>query len=508
MDEVNPALVSPYKDSLKELVHLTLVPLDLQSESEQTVLDQQLGKEEITVDVPPGEHVLYFLVKLTGYMAVINGAPGANGPVLNHFDADAVKRYLDRISDRLSATLGPLGQSLRAFFTDSIELEGANWCADMQEQFRRRRGYDLSPWLPFVLFKVGEMGNPVSGTYGSAFSPDFNSRVEFVRYDFETLKRELFQERFVETFADWCRRIGVKSRMQAYGMECDVMTGSMTVDIPECETWIRSEQVKNFGTGDYRVGRDYTMVNKFVSSAAHLAGKQLISCEEMTNTDDPFHASLDRIKVAGDQTLLSGVTQTILHGFNYSPANAPFPGWVRYGTYFSERNTWWPYLRLWTDYIARLSALFQNSVMQADIAILPPMADLASRYGFQRDPFPRLAYPDYVFKVWEAIHQNGSGCDYLSEKIIRQSRVKDGRLVFRQRSYQALLLPDMDSLHPETAKVLSAFVTSGGTLLFIEKAPHRAPGLSDNGPAEQRRLKADPRHAGQVPSPRGRAPHR
>jgi hypothetical protein len=267
--------------------------------------------------------------------------------------------------------------------------------------------------------------------------------------------------------------------MQAYGMDCDPIAAGMMIDIPECETWIRSEQVEEFGSGDYTRGRSYTMINKFVSSAAHLADKRLISCEEMTNTDDPFHASLDRIKVAGDQSMLSGVNQSVLHGFNYSPPAAPFPGWVRYGTYFSERNTWWPYFNRWVNYKARLSALFQHAEMQADIAILPPWADLASRYGFQRDPFPKIVYPDYLYKVWEAVHQNGSGCDYVSEEIIAKSVVKDGRLIFGNRSYKAILIPAAESIRPLTAEQLQSFVQSGGTVVFIGSTPHLSPGLAD-----------------------------
>jgi hypothetical protein len=121
------------------------------------------------------------------------------------------------------------------------------------------------------------------------------------------------------------------------------------------------------------------------------------------------------IKIAGDQSILSGVTHSVLHGFNYSPLKAPFPGWVRYGTFFNERNTWWPYFRKWADYKARLYAVLQHAEMQADIAILPPLADLSMKFGFQRDPFPSFAYPAYVYQVWEAIHQNGSGCDYVTE---------------------------------------------------------------------------------------------
>jgi len=417
LHSVSPSFVSPYKDSEKDLFQLRLVPSALSTISASVDLDAQLHRDVITLDVPTGEHVLYFLVKITGFMSVINGAPGATGPVLNHYSEQAVARYLDRLSDRLSASIGPLSEHFRAFFTDSIELEGANWCNDMLSEFRRRRGYDLSLWIPFVLFKVGGMGNAVAEKYGASFSHELEAQINLVRYDFETTKHELFQERFVLTFAKWCKRNGVKSRMQAYGMDCDPIAAGMLLDIPECETWIRSEQIEDFGTGDYRRGRSYTMINKFVSSSAHLAGKRLISCEEMTNTDDPFHASLERIKIAGDQSMLSGVTQSVLHGFNYSPPEAPFPGWVRYGTYFSERNTWWSYFKLWTDYKARLSALFQQSVMQADIAILPPLADLASRYGFQRDPFPQIVDPPYLYKIWEVIHQNGSGCDSSQKRL-------------------------------------------------------------------------------------------
>ena len=120
--------------------------------------------------------------------------------------------------------------------------------------------------------------------------------------------------------------------------------------------------------------------------------------------------------------------------------------------------------------------------MQADIAILPPFADLASQYGFQRDPFPKTVEPRYLYKLWEVIHQNGSGCDYITEDIIHQSTISQGRLRFRDRSYKAIVLPDVASIHPVTAKLLKTFVESGGTLLCIGKAPYQASGLVDNAP--------------------------
>ncbi|HVU58646.1 MAG TPA: glycosyl hydrolase [Puia sp.] len=479
LDSVHPAFVSSYADPEKELFTLRLAPAQMNGLDQVIMLDGQLKEDQLTIDVPSGPHVLYFLVKITGFMAVINGAPGAAGPVLNHYDQAAVQKYLDRISDKLTARLGHLGDHFRAFFTDSIELEGANWCSDMYAQFRQRRGYDLQPWLPFVLFKVGEMGNAVHEAYGAQFSSSLQERIGLVRYDLEMTKRELFEERFIKTFAGWCTKHGVKSRMQAYGMDCDPITSGMMVDIPECETWIWTDAIDDFGTGNYTKGRNYTMINKFVSSSAHLSGRRLISCEEMTNTDDPFHGTLERIKLAGDQSMLSGVTGSVLHGFNYSPPEAPFPGWVRYGSYFNEHNPWWPYFRLWADYKARLSAVFQQCDMQAAVAVLHPMADMASKYGFQRDPYPNVTYPPYVHKIWEAIHQNGHGCDYVSEEVLGQCMVRGGALVYGRRAYKALLLPEVESITPTTAVTLRKFADAGGKLIFINKTPHLSAGLQD-----------------------------
>jgi len=42
-------------------------------------------------------------------MAVINGAPGAAGPVLNHYSKSAVTNYLNRISEHITGKIGIWG---------------------------------------------------------------------------------------------------------------------------------------------------------------------------------------------------------------------------------------------------------------------------------------------------------------------------------------------------------------------------------------------------------------
>lgn len=494
LDSVEPKLHSGYDDKKKDLLALWLVSQNISdiAQAQEIVFDH--SQEYIDIDIPQGEYVLYPIVRLTGFMSVINGAKGARGPVMNHYCDKATEHYVYRLINALKVRLGAnVSDYIRAFFVDSIELEGANWCDDMIEQFNARRGYDISPYLPFVLPKVGEMGNAVVDVNASVPTDSLLKLINLVRYDFELTKTELFKERFSDVVKKACHSVGVKFRMQAYGRGFYPVESSMELDIPETETWHNltiGVNMKEFGTpGAFfyngantefsRQGRAYTMSNKFVSSGAHLAGKSIISCEEITNTEMLFNASLNQIKLIGDQSNLSGVTHSILHGFNYTPADAPFPGWIQYGTYLNERNPFWSFFPQWAEYKARLSSLFMSSEMKAEIAILHPIVDLWKKYGSQRDPFPMIVYPDYAHNLWEAIHQNGSACDYITESVIKKSNCKKGGIKYGSRSYSTLILMNIESLEVETAEQIETFVKGGGKVISIATTPSNATGFVD-----------------------------
>lgn len=478
---VKPQIHSVYPDPKKELVYLRLLPKTIKEFTPGINYDKLVGNDTIDLTAPQdGDYVLYCFVKLTGFMAVINGAPGAQGPVLNHFDKTAVNQYLTRLSDHLVPVIGKMGNGLRAAFCDSFETEGANWDANMMDEFRRRRGYDISPYLPYIMVKVGHMGNPVEEKYGSdiIWNDEFKDTIERVRNDYERTQIDVFREGFLEPYIKWCHKNGLKSRIQAYGRGLHPLESSMLLDIPEDESWF---SISN-GTEmpDYSYGsRGYSMINKFVCSGSLLSGNTVVSCEEMTNTGFVFNASMENIKLSGDMSNLSGVNHSVLHGFNYSPKEVPFPGWVRYGTYFNERNTWWRHIRMWMDYKARLSALFQNSTLQSDIAILPPLEDMWSKIGAQRDPFPTKMYPDYAHNLWEAVQQSGSSCDYISEKILEEGKVSGGSLIYGPRSYQTLMLMEVESLSPKAAARIAEFTADGGKLICIGKKPWKSHGLAD-----------------------------
>ena len=478
-----PKVSSPYKGNTKELMTLKLYPNP--ASSVEDGIDVLQSDSIFTIDIPEGEYTLAALVKINGFLEVINGAPGAAGPVLDHFNTEAVNRYLYNMSDQIEAQIGPLQGRVRALFTDSMELEGANWTSDMAEEFQRRYGYDITEYLPFVLFKIGSMGSALNYDPVVPVTDDFQKKIQRARYDFEDFKAQLMQERFTNTYLAWCHHLGVKARAQAYGRGFYPLENAMGYDIPEGESWttnwLRHKPGEELSETDYRRGRAYTMVNKFVSSGAHLAGNRTVSCEEMTNTYTVFNMGLDQLKLGGDQSAMSGITHSVFHGFNYSPnLEAPFPGWLRYGAFYSENNNWWPYFKYYNDYKARLSYALQHGTYYADIAILNPENDMWSTIGMQNEPFPNTTRAPYKTMIWEAINKTGGGVDYVSENIINGSDIKKGQLCYNQRKYNTLLLIDVESLHPETAARLLKFVETGGKLVCIDTIPYQSLGLREN----------------------------
>ncbi len=485
LKEADPAISKPYSGRVPHLLSLQLVPEPLGSLDQVIDLSDKINeKGAFTIQIPEGKYALYALVRIDSFGAVISGAPGAQGPTLNHLDSTAVKKYLNHMSDAIQAQLGPLTQYIRSLFTDSMELEGANWSSDFAAEFKKRRGYDIMPYLQYTMFKTGGMGNVLDYNYAVEMTPEFKEMIDRMRYDVELTKAEMFRDRFTIPYTNWCRQLGVKSRAQAYGRGFFPLESGMYYDIPEGESWTTNWLQHRIGeemsNEEYRAGRAYTMVNKYITSAAHLTGKRLISAEEMTNTYRVFNATPEFLKIGSDQNAQVGITHSVWHGFNYSPPEAPFPGWVRYGSYYSEKNNWWRYFNCLNTHRARVASQLQNADMYADIAILMPVSDMWTTMGMQNEPFPSSINKPYQSLVWEAMNKNGNGTDYISEPLICASTISDGMLHYGPRSYKNLFLVGVESMNPETLAKLYEFAQQGGHIFCVETVPYKSLGWKDH----------------------------
>ena len=439
----------------------TLIPASPHNQSNIKDFTSAFDEDgSLSIQVPQGDYVLAVGIWRQGEQVrkVSVSTPGGGGPVLDHYAPEVPRAYFERMSKALEASFGAsMGEYLRAMFVDSIELRGANWTGDFKEQFKRRVGYDITPWMPLVMSK----GGGAKTITGVDLHPDIEEKVRRVCYDRNRIICELYQERFVAPFHDWCQEHGVLSRYQSYGAPwlLDLGNTSMMVDIPESNDWLKP----GFG-----IGRDNATWHKYSSSAGNLRGLNIVSSEAMTNTQAVYRMSLSDFKRQMDANFVLGINHAVWHGTNYSPKSLPFPGKAMFGSFFNERNTWWPWFKNFNDYTARLSSIFQNTDPVAQFAVLGPTADVWSDYGLHRRPFH--SSPRYLQDLVQKIGQNGGSADYITEKTLQRSKTIGGKLCFGPMSYPVVIVAEAQTVEAKTAESLLKFVQGGGKLILLGEA--------------------------------------
>jgi hypothetical protein len=451
-----------------------LIPDNIHSINEIIDLTEKIKNSKLEFRADSKERILTIVYVESDFREVQHGALGAGGPVMDHFKEESVIAYINRLKVIEEHTGILLTELVRALFVDSIELSGSNWTNEMAKIFRERNGYELTPYLPFVL-KADDARNE----YG--ISDELLEKIRRVRYDYNNTVIALFLENFVQNYQKFCTENKVLCRYQAYGTPdyMGIFQGNTMVDIPECNNWLYSRNRDETASSEYTWAQNhgYMLWAKAASTGAHITGRNITSCEAMTNTGGNFRTSLETIKQSDDMNFIIGVNHSVLHGYNYSSPEAEFPGWYRFGTYFNERNTWWKYFRKWTDYNARLSSLFQNADPVADIAVLSRIRDTWSESGRLREPLH--LEPWYYVRLWEPISRLGGTSDYISQPILEDAIVEGKELVCGKMRYKALFLADVSSLTPEAAITVNKFAMAGGKIVFVGEKPKRSLSLKD-----------------------------
>ncbi|HYE73607.1 MAG TPA: glycosyl hydrolase, partial [Blastocatellia bacterium] len=110
--------------------------------------------------VPEGEWVV-MRIGYTPSDAHISTSCGKwQGRVIDYMSEKHFMRYWNTHVEPLIKDAGPLaGKTLRYFQTDSWELGGINWTDDFAAEFLKRRGYDVTPYLPIIAGKIIENRN-------------------------------------------------------------------------------------------------------------------------------------------------------------------------------------------------------------------------------------------------------------------------------------------------------------------------------------------------------------
>jgi hypothetical protein len=402
------------------------------------------GLVEVPEDLEGPHVVLFFISSRTGMM-VKRAAVGAEGLVLDHYDRNALDRYLKEVGDPLVRACGsnrPL-----AVFSDSLEVFGSDWTGDILEEFRKRRGYDLKPYLPAL---VGDIG-PETGA---------------IRNDWGQTLTELAEERFLIPMNEWARKHGTQFRSQTYGTPPVALSSNGLVDLPEGE----GSQWDRFTT------------SRWASSAGHLYGRTVISSETWTWLHSPaFRATPLDLKAEADRHFLEGINQLIGHGWPYSPASAGDPGWQFYAAAaLNQHNPWWVVMRDVSRYLQRVSFVLRQGKPANDVALYLPTSDARASFKAGQvsinGALERMLGRSLIAQILGA----GFGLDFVDDTVIRQhGRIENGALVINGNRFPIVILPNVERMPVETYRRLEAFVRAGGILIATRRTPSLAPGLKE-----------------------------
>ena len=383
---------------------------------------------------------VFFIAGRTGMM-VKRAAAGAEGFVLDHLDRDAVAGYLRTVGDPLMDALND--DPPYAVFSDSLEVNGADWTPSFLEEFRNRRGYDLVPHLPALVADAGP-------------------ETDDVRYDWGRTVTELLDEDYLQQIREWSKRHNTKFRAQVYGPPGAILSSNEFVDLPE---------------GEGANWRGFSPL-RWAASANHFEGLAVTSSESFTWTHTlPFRATPLDLKAEADVDFLEGSNQLIGHGWPYSPSYATYPGWAFYAAgALDDHNPWWIVMPDVTKYMQRVSYVLRQGTPVNDVALLLPTEDawaLATPGpDIPNDMIESISDEIEILlgkKVTGEILDAGFGLDYVDSRMIDASGI----------GHPILILPGVTRIPLETYKRVEEFAKSGGIVIATRTLPSRAPGLKE-----------------------------
>jgi hypothetical protein len=314
---------------------------------------------------------------------------------------------------------------------------------------------------------------------------------------------------YVNAWVKWAHSQGSIARNQAHGAPGNLLDLYAAADIPETESYgMTPLPISGFRAAPEDINPDpdpsQNLIARFASSAAHVAGKPLASSETLTWLRENFRETPWAAKPQLDRLFAAGINHIFYHGASYTPADAPWPGWLFYAsTQFNPNNPLWQDYSAMNAYVARVQSVLQAGRPDNDVLLYWSFDDIADdpeglmrQLGVHEN---KWLTESATARIALQLLAAGVSFDFISEAQIAQLRVQEGRLVAPGGHYRALVIPRVRRMSPSLLANLSQLT---GLVLF-EALPEDVPGFGniESRRAEFTRLLADPSWAARVAAP-------
>ena len=226
---------------------------------------------------------------------------------------EAFKEYWNShvLTEDLQKTIRKNGRGM--MYMDSLELTtfgrgGQFWGYHFLEEFRARRGYELTPYLPFIV----KNGGQVPDVFVYHYHMEDTVKEDKIKNDLYQTMTDCYMENMLKPMQEWLHSRGMQLRAEvAYGLPFEVSQSGKYVDGIETESLEFASQIDSY---------------RGMSGSAHIYNK--IFSSETGATKLNYMMGLDFYTQIMYTQFCVGVSRTVLHGYSSICG--------------SEESTYWP----------------------------------------------------------------------------------------------------------------------------------------------------------------------
>jgi hypothetical protein len=392
-----------------------------------------------------------------------HSANGGSPSLLDYLNPEADKLFAQWTFDGYKQAVGDeMGKTVLGFRGDephvSSNMGAFNpWSPGLLDEFQKRKGYDLRPYLATVAAIT-------IGTRGGAAGPvnvnlDADHRV-FA--DFCDVWSDLFGENFFGMEGKWGAANNVEMQMHIEHEEILPQLAGADGDFFKC---MRSLQIPGIDTIQHQIWHDVVAdFPKLASSATHLNGHPRAMCESFA----AYNPAPD-IKEAG--WILNHLMVLGINRIEYMGLGGAGPGRGFYAD---------PGFPTVAAHVNRLSYLLGEGRPAAQVGVYIP----STSFWFN-DSAADVTFRSVVHQLLQ--HQRD--LDFVDEYALSTTlKLQGGELINQSgQAYRGIVIPPVTAISKAALDNLRAFAKAGGKVIFLGNAPKLVMDknfLTADGPAD------------------------
>jgi hypothetical protein len=366
----------------------------------------------------------------------------------DYLNPDATRQFLVWTHEQYRQAVGSeFGRTFLGFMGDEPDFAYTPWTPKLPEEFERRKGYDVRPYL------------------ASFFAPSLTDEARRAKADYWDVWSDLFRENFFRVQAEWCANhnleylvhLNHEDMMPALvKSEGDYFKDMRYVQVPGIDTiW---NQIWPGTVADFP---------KLASSAAHLFGRPRAFSESFAAYK--IRPNIQQARWVMDYQFVRGIN---LQQIMFLPASAnrpatdstPSPGaavsaTARRDSFFTSDE----FVPI-AQYVNRATYLLSQGTPAARIALYHPTSSM----WLGDDGANRSA-----LALAQQLLEHQCDFDFVDEQALSSILLLE-RGAFKNLSgqaYAAVIIPSVSSISKSALDRLRAFAAEGGRVVFAGREP-------------------------------------